>query len=455
MKLIHTVFCFTLVALSLSFQTWSIVHAQEPVRSAPRQRPRISTQLDRATLQKYLDTIEQPGVTSSLKIGYFGGRASTQSLPVAEGFALLQTALKKEPVASKRWFYLQNVRGWAAFRCREISPDEGYAAYSELFDQTPKAKTAKTVYAPQSALIDWIATINGRMGHLRSEDGETLRYDERTTGVLLKAWTAYASLLTQTDGRWNGREPNWSEAINRLGASDEFIAAVEKTLDDPQAKRTFTLMFAAALVIGDKSPQRAFALYVQASRVLPRDASKKIEVPLAARFFDAWLALLVREKKFPQAAEMLHERIRFIGSGHTTLLKQQLNQQDEVGAADTLRVLMLPTAPEAEVLAAAAWLARRWDGNRAQVASAERSAALLNAYLVATRARSLRTELEARFRLGQLLFEQKKYPEAQAALVIAHLKFDESALDASTASTLKSIRDLQARLEKRAEGEEN
>jgi hypothetical protein len=66
------------------------------------------------------------------------------------------------------------------------------------------------------------------------------------------------------------------------------------------------------------------------------------------------------------------------------------------------------------------------------------------------RSRSLRAELEARFRLGWLLFEQKKYPEAQAALAIVHLKFDESALDASTTFTLKSIRDLQAHLKARA-----
>ena len=442
----HTKPILILLALCIPlFQIRSFAQGSKVVTS--RQRPRLPAQLDGATLQKLLNTIEKPQIASALKVGYFGGRANAQSLPVADSFELLKAALKKEPVASKRWFWLQNVRGWAAFRCREISPDEGYLAYSELFAQAGKAKAAGTVYAPQTALIDYISTINGRMGLLAGEDGESLRYDERTAGVLVEAWTAYVSLLQQTDGRWNGREPDWNGAIDRLSASDEFIAAVEKTLDDPKTERTFTLMMAAAAVIGDKTPQRAFVLYVQAKPLLPKGADRKIDAPIAERFFDNWLQLLLHDEKIPQAYTMLQDRITLIGSGHTALLKLQLDQKDNKGAANILGVLALPVAPESEVLAAASLLNNRWDKNRADVLAASQSASLLQSYLKAARPRSVRAELTARWRLGWVLSEQKKNTQAKAALSLKQLKFDEAQLDSDTAFILQSIRAMQAKLE--------
>jgi len=49
--------------------------------------------------------------------------------------------------------------------------------------------------------------------------------------------------------------------------------------------------------------------------------------------------------------------------------------------------------------------------------------------------------------LGWILFTQKKTEEAKTAIAIEHLKFEESQLDYETASILKNIRALQARLE--------
>ncbi len=430
-----------IAALLLRFHVVAL--AVEPPR---QERLRLPAQLDAASLQKHLDTIDQPGIASALKLGYFGGRASTQGLPVAEGFALLKATLEKEPVASKRWFYLQNVRGWAAFRCKDISPDEGFAAYGELFDQAGKAKAAGTVYAPQSALDDWVAAVKGKLGYLRGEDGARLRDDERTAGVLLKAWTAYASLLTQTNGRWNGREPDWKGAIDRAGATEEFTAAVEKTLTDTTVPKTFYLLSGAISVMRNDKPDRALELFTQAKPLLPKDKAEKIIARVAEDFFDSWVALLNEQKKTIQAIIVARERLATLGSGHAKLLKLQLESKDEAGAAATLGVLGQSDAPEAEVVGAAQVLNNLWEKDRRNEKLASQSQALLQGFLEAARQRSAPVEIEARYRLGWLLIEHKKTYEARAALDISRLRFDEASFDSSTQFFLKTIRALQAQI---------
>jgi hypothetical protein len=436
--------------LSMFFCAWLSfnVCAQEPTL---RERPRIPTQLDRATLQTYLDTIEEPRVASALKVGYFGGRGRGQGLPVTEGFALLKAAIAKEPVATKRWFYLQNVRGFAGFRNAEISPDEGFDAYSELFAQADKAKAAGTVYAVQTAVGDWVGTVSNRLARLRDADGGSLRDDERTAGVLLKAWAAYVSLLHQTEGRWNGWEPNWSQAIDRAGASDELVAAIEKTLADSQTPKTFHLLVAAATALRGSKPARALELFAQAKTLLPTDTAGKVD-PRAVdgrrvtRFFEAWQELLQSEKKNAEAIATAQARVALLGVGYANLLRLQLDAKDAAGMAGTLKTLSAPDAPEREINAVAGVLSGLWDKNRASVALAENAVSLLQTFLQAPRERSLFAELEARWRLGWLLLEQKQNAKAKAALDLSGLQIDEKRLDSQSQFYLQNIRAMQVRL---------
>lgn len=435
----------------LSLDSCQLLTADELIRPPARERPRIPAQLDTPTLKNLLDTIDQPNVASALKVSYFGGRANAQSLPVSEGLKLLKAAIAAEPVASKRWFWLQNVRGWAAFRCKEISPDEGFAAYSELFAQANKAKAAGTVYAPQTALIDWIATINGRMGSLTGADGESLRYDERTTGVLLEAWSAYVSLLQQTEGRWNGREPDWSRAFERAGASDELLAAIEKTLADPAAPKTFTLLHSAATALRSEKPQRALELFAQAGVLLPKDRDGEIERRIAEQFFDDWFSL-ARESdagdgaKKAQALDVARARMAALGSGHAKLLKLQLDGKDEAGVSATLELLSKTDAPEREVVAAGKVLNDLWEKNRADAKLAAQSQALLSEYLKAERERAVAVEIEARYRLGWLLIQQKQIEAAKAALDVSQMKFDAMRLDSSTLFMLQTLHAMREKI---------
>ena len=99
------------------------------------------------------------------------------------------------------------------------------------------------------------------------------------------------------------------------------------------------------------------------------------------------------------------------------------------------------------MIAAAALLNNRWGKNRELTQLADQSVALLNAYLNAARPRSVAAELNARWRLGWVLFEQGKTGEAKTAISLDNLKFDESQLDFDTAFILKNIRALKVRLE--------
>jgi hypothetical protein len=436
---------FLLILLLIGIARTPAAFGSERPRFIPRERVLIQAQLNAPTLQNFLNTIELPDIASALKISYFGGRARSASLPVAEGLSLPKVTLAKEPVASKRWFWLQNVRGWAAFRCKEISPDEGFAAYTELFDQADKAKAAKEVYAPQLALIEWVSTVSGRLSYLHGEDGRRLRDDERTAGVLLKAWSAYASLLRQTSGHWNGREPDWSRAIQETGASDEFIAAVEKTLNDAAVPKTVYLLTGAAAVLRATKPERALELFASAQPLLPKDATGKIEPRSAGTFFDNWIELLREQKKNAEAKAVARERVATLNNGYSELLKLQFESKDEAGIAATLADLAKPDAPEYEIVSVARVLNNRWDKDRQNQQLAKQSETLLTGYLQSARPRSLAAELEARYRLGWLLLEQKQIGKAKAALDLSALHFDENLLDSQSRLLLQNIRAMQAK----------
>lgn len=96
-----------------------VLAQDEPITSsgALDEPPRFPTTFDRAEVQDLLDSIEKPRAASTLKHGYFARRGEP-AFPFDQAFALVDAAIAKEPVGTKRWFKLENVRGYAIFKTK-------------------------------------------------------------------------------------------------------------------------------------------------------------------------------------------------------------------------------------------------------------------------------------------------------------------------------------------------
>ena len=93
---------------------------------------------DRETVAQLRADIDKPYNASILKVGYFLRRGQPP-LPTDEGFELLQSAAKAEPVGTKRWFLLQNLRAFAAFRVPGADTSQGLEAYQTIFEHAAEA----------------------------------------------------------------------------------------------------------------------------------------------------------------------------------------------------------------------------------------------------------------------------------------------------------------------------
>ncbi|MBV9467741.1 MAG: hypothetical protein JOZ57_00685 [Abitibacteriaceae bacterium] len=399
------------------------VAAPEAVKTqAPPPRPvrlEMPAAFDQATVQQLLDTVEQGRNATILKIGYFMRRGQPP-LPVEQGYELLRNAINKERVGSRRWFTLEEVRGWAAYRSKDIAPDEGFEAYAAIFDHAGEAKAAGAGYVLNQAIHEYVLSVLGHFQRLG------LIGSEQTRDVLFKAWTAYATYLSQN--KPVGREPYWSEAIEKSGLQEEFLPKVESLLADKTVPKTYGLLTTAAVVLRPTQSERAVELWQQAKPLLPQAESREV-----ARYYDILVQWLTADAKgadgqldtikMQAAIGVQQERVKLTGHGVAKLATLYVQQQDDGGLQHLLAQFPPQTADERELVAiGGALMAQYREGNTSSQRYAEWGRELLSRYLAAPRTRAVESELETRVRLGSALILLKQFDRAQEVLDVQQIK---------------------------------
>lgn len=385
-----------------------------PVATAPTQKPtrlQMPKSFDRETVRQLIADIDKPHNASILKIGYFLRRGQPE-LPVSKGYALLKTVTEAEPVGTKKWFLLQGLRGFAAFRVAGVDTAEGFTAYNAIFAHAASATHSNAEYPLRQAIGEFVSAVPGKFRDL------DLMTDDRTRETLFKAWTAYAQALGATAQPRQNREvePPWNAAIEAAKASDAFVPYVEKVLGDPTIPKSFSLLFAAATVLSPKNPDRAIALLEQAKPLLPEENGKP-ELNQAARFYNAFEVLLVSRNRLADAVSLQQEFVKSTGRGQANLLLLYHQSGNQAEVDRSLADLSEPTTNEQEINQAASGLFKlAYDAKAPDTKSGEQGAALLKAYLTAPRTRILEEEIDGRLALANFYLRQRKPDEAKAIL---------------------------------------
>lgn len=403
-------------------------------------RPQMPASFDRQTVEQLIANIDKPQNSSILKVGYFLRRGQP-ALPVSEGFGLLKAAAEKEPIGTRRWFLLQSLRGFAAFRVAEADTAEGFAAYDLIFTHAADAAKAKAQYPLRQAISEFVSVVSGKLRDLG------LSTDERTRETLFKAWTAYAVALggqEQTAGS-QSVEPNWTAAIEATKATDAFLPYVEKVLADASLSKNFGLLFAASAVVAPKDPNRALTVLLQAKPLLPQEKGK-LEVNQAARFYETLVDLLDSQNKPAEAIAVQQERLGLLGSGQAKLLLLYKKNGDEAKVEQILAALNQSDADGREINKAASGLLLLSRAPKAPDTKAgEQAARLLSGYLSAARARDVEEELSARLKLSAFYLGQRKQEETKAILTFEPPK---EPLSRRARSLLRDVERMNKQLQK-------
>jgi|GEM_PF-2859103 len=379
------------------------------------QRLKMPSQFDRSTIRHLLDTIEQGRNASILKFGYFF-RHGTTSLAIEDGFVLLKSAIAKEPPGSARWFILQNVRAWAAFRNHELPLDEGFDAYDAIFQYAGEAKKVGALYTLNSSFSDYVFTVAGHFKTL------ALLQDDRTKATLFKAWKAYVTALSK--GQVAGRSPLWSAAIAEAKLTEEFEPELERVLRDTTVPKNFDLLMAAAEILSDSNPLRSIELLREAKVVLPK--GKKLETK---RFYTIMVNLLLRQGTMylPEAITLQQEYIGLTDRGRAKLVVLYANREDEEAIMDVIAGLMGQDDKAQEINETVTTVLNlKLSGKIMNPKTIEQSVSLMVKYLSAPSERQLKQELQAHINLARLYLSQGKSSEARQTLVEEQTKLSTS-----------------------------
>ncbi len=414
--------------------------------SQPLPRPEFPRVYNREDVLQYINAIDRPYNASILKFGYFLRRRNLE-LPVDQGFLLLKAATKKETIGSKKWFYMQNVCGFAAFRVPDFDIDEGFSAYNILFDTSKDSIKSQSIYILRQSIDEYVSTVQGRLGDLG------LQKDQRTKDTLTKAFSAYLVLLgAEGDKRaGNASEPPFVEAIRATEIGDRITPIVEKVLADPEIPKNYNLLKIAVNVLAPKQPAKALALLQQAKPLLPknklRDGNEILDLNEAGHFYTTWIDLLESNGRSAEAIAIAQERVQLTNYGRARLLDLQEVAGNAADAQQTLSEIAAPTSDERDVLAAADALYKRTpDLKTSHSESISKAEKLLEGYLASPRPRQLEYELLAHLQLGNYYLSQKEYAKARAVLTVTEIS---APISSRAGAVLREIQRLRQELKEK------
>ncbi len=212
---------------------------------------------NRATVVRLLRDIEKPRNAALLRGLYFGAHRP-HALPVEEGRKLLQSATTQAKPASRRWFLLMSLRGFAGLRSGEANSRVGFDAYRVLFDAADKAPAAHSQTIVRAAVADFVnmASLGYDQYKLSNAPGDN--------AATIAAWKAYSqSQKWPQSSAERAAEPLWNLRWQKESLPIDLVLYIARQSanwkDAPLDWR-----FAAAGALSQGNQQRAaFALWSQ------------------------------------------------------------------------------------------------------------------------------------------------------------------------------------------------
>ena len=401
--------------------------------------PQMPPVWDRPTVLGLIENIDKPQNASILKIGYFARRGKP-TLATIDGFAMLKDVIDHEGTGSRRWFLLQQVAGFAAFRATDVPLEEGFRAYADLFDHASQAQDAGALYPLRSAVAEFVNAVLGRLHKIHLDE------DARTGKLLLKAWTISAACQ---EGAPAGARPlPWAEAAKLAHVEAELRQGVDKALSDPAHPPSYGILKSGVVMYEAIDSARAAALLQRARPLLPRDDPLEV-----SWFYTALVDTLTPPAKSPPqqwvaAVGAQEERVAVTGRGRGLLASLYLRSHDAKALDKMLAALSSATADEEEIddvadaiFRAPAVVASSVPLGASKTRATDAAATLLRTYLGMERKRSVEGELRARNLLAEMMIMRGDLGAAKAII---------KGVDLSTAPTTPRAQEYRAALQRLA-----
>ena len=361
---------------------------------------------DRPLVERLIQAIDDAHNATILTHGYFGRRVAWQ-FPQREGYALLTGACGAIVDPTRRWFLLQSLRGYAAFRVGADIRREGYDAYDAVFSRPEDAEKAGAVDIVERAMFDYSFTMQGNYGVRQ------FRAEAKASDVLLRAFSAQLKFLK--DAQLMRYDVPWARVMRATYAGGPlFENPAEAALKDPGMPRTLALFVTVAGVLQRGQPKRALAVLLSARSLLTG------QNPVDVVSFEEHLFETARDAGDGKSAiEAQREIFRITGHGQARLAVLYRSAGDSKSYHDILESLSKPGGSETEMNQLAVMLAHTHDSKDGKDKPSEDAVQILTSYLAGERTREVEQELLARLTLAGVLIEKRQTDQARAVAAAA------------------------------------
>ena len=153
---------------------------------------------------------------------------------------MLKTVIAKEPVGSRRWFLLQQVRAWGALRAELEDQEAALQIYSDIFKKEASAKQVKADEVLMHTVYELVSALS--FSRFAPVEADTSLLVE----VLDQALAIHLAVLQS--GKQKMSKPNWSKVLK----------AQELTSEDAH----LLLLRASKTLLSARSDKQAQALAV-------------------------------------------------------------------------------------------------------------------------------------------------------------------------------------------------
>ena len=302
---------FTLVAACAASSGASIGNPK-PSPANPVSGGSSGIVFDRARFSQMLQTIDRGKNGDELQHLFFGRRVN-EPLTRADAYKLVRAALTPEKTGSRRWFLLESLAGYAAFRTDGLDHQEGYDLYARLLPRLPDAQAVGLRGWGCIALYDFISSLSGEYGIAHQDGPEDSRWQ-----VPLALQEQIALIRS---GQPTINRIDWAGVETDSGSERACAKIAQAALDEPDLPRSFALLVTTGEVLATTSPRRSLNLLRQAAPFI-HEAS----APDAAYYYGGLSAALERAGDWSGAIGAQEGLVRLSGRGTAARVALPSNQ---------------------------------------------------------------------------------------------------------------------------------
>lgn len=214
----------------------SSAHAQDGAPNFPKT-------FDAPTVSRMIAEVDKGSNFPVLKVGYFLGK-TRPPFPVSSGLQLLETSVKKEKRASKRWFLMQWLRAFGTLRNGPDRLDKAMVIYGGIFQEANRTSKIPEATTLRRIVDDFVFNVPTGLVAGRGQDTE---FTEIALQEAIKTHFRLGSPLRRLQGK---ARPDFAAAVAAASSNDRVWASlVEEAEKNTAISKSYDFYFSAEQIV--------------------------------------------------------------------------------------------------------------------------------------------------------------------------------------------------------------